>query len=329
MAQEFELADSPSDGISSVIFSPSDPALLLSASWDKHVRLHDVQSNSLRHKYSHKAAVFDVCFAEPHVAVSGGLDKRVKMVDLNTGQESILGKHDDAVRNVVYDPESKTMISGSWDKTIRQWDFRQPPSRPAGVQKQSDKVLSLDITPNGHKLVVAMANRHVFVYDTRNMDETFQKRESSLKFMTRAVKCMPNGEGYASSSIEGRIAVEFFDPSEEVQKKKYAFKCHRQTVDGVENVYPVHSLAFHPIFGTFASGGGDGIVNVWDGYNKKRIRQYPRYPTCIASLSFSPDGQQLAVASSYTWDELEKDAPTDTIFVRTVAEAEVKPKTQA
>jgi len=52
--------------------------------------------------------------------------------------------------------------------------------------------------------------------------------------------------GYASSSIEGRVAVEFFDPSPETQARKYAFKCHRKVIDGVDTVYPVNALAFHP-----------------------------------------------------------------------------------
>lgn len=47
--------------------------------------------------------------------------------------------------------------------------------------------------------------------------------------------------------MEGRIAVEYFDPSPEAQDKKYAFKCHRQTVDDVDHVWPVNSLAFHPV----------------------------------------------------------------------------------
>ena len=53
--------------------------------------------------------------------------------------------------------------------------------------------------------------------------------------------------GYATASVEGRIAVEYFDPSSEAQDKKYAFKCHRQTIDDVDHVWPVNSLAFHPV----------------------------------------------------------------------------------
>lgn len=53
--------------------------------------------------------------------------------------------------------------------------------------------------------------------------------------------------GYVTTSIEGRVAVEFFDPAEEAQAKKYAFKCHRSSANGIDSVYPVSGLAFNPM----------------------------------------------------------------------------------
>jgi cell cycle arrest protein BUB3 len=178
----------------------------------------------------------------------------------------------------------------------------------------------------GHRLVVATAGRHVNIYDLRNMSQPEQRRESSLKYQTRCVRCYPNGTGYALSSVEGRVAMEFFDLSEAAQAKKYAFKCHRKSEAGRDIVYPVNSIAFHPIYGTFATGGCDGFVNIWDGNNKKRLYQYSKYPTSISALSFSRDGQLLAVASSYTFEEGEKSQEPEAIFVRSVNEIEVKPK---
>lgn len=40
-----------------------------------------------------------------------------------------------------------------------------------------------------------------------------------------------------------------------VQARRYAFKCHRKSDTGRDTVYPVNAIAFHPIHGTFASGG--------------------------------------------------------------------------
>ncbi len=110
----------------------------------------------------------------------------------------------------------------------------------------------------GEKLVVGTANRKVWVWDLRNMGFVQQKRESSLKFQTRCLSCFPNKQGYVLSSIEGRVAVEYLDPSPEVQKRKYAFKCHRFKENGIEKIYPVNSISFHKEYNTFATGGSDG-----------------------------------------------------------------------
>lgn len=153
-----------------------------------------------------------------------------------------------------------------------------------------------------------------------------QTRESSLKYQTRCIRCYPNGTGYALSSVEGRVAMEYFDNSEQVQTKKYAFKCHRRSEAGRDVVFPVNAIAFHPIFGTFATGGCDGVVNIWDGEHKKRLFQIAKYPTSIAAIAFNADGSLLAVASSYTHEQGDIDHPPDAVYLRRINESEVKPK---
>ena len=153
--------------------------------------------------------------------------------------------------------------------------------------------------------------------------------ESSLSHQSRCVRCLPDGTGYVLTSAEGRVAWEYFDQSEETQAKKYAFKCHRdKTVPGAETIHPVHAAAFHPR-GVFATGGGDGLVNVWDGAHKKRLYQYPRYPTGISALAFSADGRKLAVAASYGGEQGDANAPAAAVYVRAVLDAEVTPKSKA
>jgi len=180
----------------------------------------------------------------------------------------------------------------------------------------------------GDRLVVTTAARKVHVWDLRNMAQPLMKKESSLKYQTRCVRCFPNQLGYVTSSIEGRVAVEYFDTSPEVQKKKYAFKCHRIKEAGMEYVYPVNAISFHRQHNTFATGGSDGYVNVWDGLNKKRLCQFHRYPTSIASLAFSPDGSVLAIACSYLYEHKEtpETIPPDAVYIRHVTDQETKPK---
>lgn len=45
-------------------------------------------------------------------------------------------------------------------------------------------------------------------------------------------------------SDAGRVAVEYFDPSSEIQKKKYAFKCHRIKEGDIECCYSVNAIRY-------------------------------------------------------------------------------------
>ena len=74
---------------------------------------------------------------------------------------------------------------------------------------------------SGNRVVVGTADRLVNIFDLRRPEEPEQRRESSLRHQTRTIACYPDGTGYALSSIEGRVAMEYFDPSEEAQDKKY------------------------------------------------------------------------------------------------------------
>ncbi|KAJ5227518.1 Mitotic checkpoint protein BUB3.2 [Penicillium citrinum] len=349
-SNQFTVASPPSDAISALKFSP-DPnsTRIVVSSWDKNVYLYDLRDENgavgegkLLQKFEHRAPVLDVCFGENENEIyTAGLDWDVRKIDLNTSEQTVLSSHEAGVRNVVYSREHNLVISGSWDSTLH---VHRPDGLPVTIPLPS-KPFSLSLTAT--KLVVAMASRSLHIYDMKALAlltaqadsadtngnkveiEPWQRRESSLKFMTRCIACMPDDAGYASSSIEGRVAVEWFDPSPESQARKYAFKCHRQTAeDNVDVVYPVNALAFHPIYGTFASGGGDGVVALWDGIAKRRIRQYQKYPSSVASVAFSGNGKYLAIAVSPGFEDGKDDVPEGVvqIHVRELGETEAKGK---
>lgn len=145
-------------------------------------------------------------------------------LDLSTEKITYLGTHSDSISSMVFSTSTNSLITGSWDRSIRFWDPRSPnPNAPAGsppnheVSKSDtpERIYAMDIVQN--TLVAAMASRLFQIYDVRNMRMPMQQRESSLKYMTRSLACMPSGEGYATASVEGRIAVEYFDVRDEVR----------------------------------------------------------------------------------------------------------------
>jgi cell cycle arrest protein BUB3 len=56
------------------------------------------------------------------------------------------------------------------------------------------------------------------------LDVPEQHRESSLKYQTRCVAALSGSPSFAVASVEGRVAMEYLDPSPAEQEKKYAFK---------------------------------------------------------------------------------------------------------
>lgn len=292
--------------------SSCSTAHVLVSSWDHHAHHYAIDTSLLAsdafaapsdvvkkvQTFQHEAPALDVCFISDTLAASACVDRRVRLLDLSTGKTLILGKHDDAVVKVRWCPQTRLLVTGSADRSVSFWEVNAQGGSLLKRLDMPDKVIGLDISPpfpaTGDstpifsasspgkpaprnptpRLVVAMAGRHVFVYDLFPLRTAIdkhhagqhvaerdwqpdQKRESSLKFMARDLRCMPAGDGYALSSIEGRIAVEFFDPRSEVQAMKYAFKCHRETItDNMQEeekmerpydvVYPVHGVAFHP-----------------------------------------------------------------------------------
>ena len=324
MKLEFELSEPPTDGITRVTFCPvSNAPLLLCSSWDNHVRLYDVANNAMRADYTHSYAVLDCTFSDPNHSFSGSVDGVLKGYDFTARAETVLGTHEDGIRCVQYCQELGLVVTGSWDKTVKLWDPRQKHS--VGTYDQNgESVYTMSLC--GDRLVVGTSNRKILVWDLKNMQFAEQRRASSLKYQTRSIQCFPNKQGFVLSSIEGRVAVEFLDTDPETQKKKYAFKCHRLKEAGVEHIYPVNAISFHSSHGTFATGGSDGFVNIWDPFNKKRLCQFHRYPSDIASLAFNVDGTMIAIAVSNLWLQEGKEKAKDGIFIRHVTDQETQPK---
>lgn len=297
----------------------------------------------------------DVCFGDnDDEAYTAGMDWVVNKVNLATGDLTPVGKHAAPVRCVtyssthgscifdfrasVYADSPGILVSASWDCSLNLHNTRDPSSQPIRISLPG-KPHALASSPS--KIVVAMTGRIINIYDITAIAELFttggtdlkpwQQRESSLRYLTRAVACMPSDLGYATSSIEGRVAVEWFEDTAESQARKYAFKCHRQAApdgDG-DVVYPVNALVFHPKHGTFASGGGDGTVALWDAEAKRRLKQYQRFPNSVAALAFSGDGKYLAIGVCPGFETGQEDyngAGQTSILIRELGDNEAKGK---
>lgn len=341
---------------------------MLVAAWDRTLSVYARSEGgsepfTLDKRVECRAPVLDVCWGkDDSVVYFVGLDHDVRRINLDDdeNEQAVLSTHEQASNKIAYSKEHDLLLSTGWDGIMHAHNTASAEGRSHVRIRLAAKPFALDVTEE--RALVAMAERKMSVYDLRALkmltEQTadittdkdtdlgevsvhevapWQTRESNLKFMTRAVATMPDGTGFATSSIEGRVAVEWFDA--EKAANTYAFKCHRVTStqpaeDGTEQevdiVYPVNALAFNPIHGTFATGGGDGVIAFWDAQTKRRIRQYKEQAASVAALDFSPDGKFLAIGVSPGFEDGTEEEETDQskvkVVVRELGENEAKGK---
>lgn len=314
LINDITLNNPPDDSISDLSFSPQQD-LLAVASWDKKVRIYEVDPNTGNNQgralYEHEAPVLSARWSlDGQRVVSGGADKQVKLFDLALQQLQTIGAHDAAVRAVRYvecgPTNTPVVASGSWDKTLKYWDMRA--QQPISVVNLPERVYSMDSAQK--LLVVACADRHLSIIDLNNPQQIFKNNMSPLKWQTRSVSCHPQGDCYAVGSIEGRCAIQYVDDQ---QNKGFSFRCHRKTGAGQtgnirtnstdSQIFAVNSINFHPVYGTFSTAGSDGTFCFWDKDARQRLKGFPQVNSTISASCFNKNGSIFAYAMSYDWSQ--------------------------
>lgn len=208
------------------------------------VRFYDSTHNLLRLQIDHKAPVLDVCFDDTdRRCFSVGLEQIVSSIDLTTGQRTNFNTnisaaggvgHTNTIRAAVWHTPTQMLFTGGWDGKLIAWDTRQQKPTQSTTTIEGNKIYTIGLS--GNRLIVGTSNRHVLIYDVRSLAQPEQRRESSLMNQTRIIRGFPDTTGYALGSIEGRVAVEYFNPDQNVQKNKYAFKVGKTMRKGFSDV---------------------------------------------------------------------------------------------
>lgn len=312
--QDIEVTQPPTDGISSLSFSPVADFLAASC-WDNNVRIYGVEQNGstqAKAMYSHEGPVLDVTWSRDGTKIlSAGADKAARMFDVSTGQSSQIAAHDAPIKNLRFvDQQGGILVTGSWDKTLKYWDLRQ--ANPIAVAQLAERCYSMDaVWPY---VVVGTAERKIQVFDmSQNPTNAIINMESPLKWQTRVVSCIQRADqpglppvqpGFAVGSVEGRVAFQYI--KDEHKGSNFSFKCHRKDPGPGQSrephqVFSVNDIRFHPIQGTFSTCGSDGTINFWDKDSKTRLKSFDNKGGPISASAFNSTGSIFAYSVSYDW----------------------------
>ncbi|XP_064626750.1 mRNA export factor-like [Lineus longissimus] len=310
--KDFEVVSPPDDSVSSLRFSPGTlpSTFLIAGSWDNNVRCWEVNADGStvpKAQQTHTGPVLDCCWSDDGSKVfTASCDKTAKMWDLNSNQAIQVAQHDAPIKTVhwVKAPNYSCIMTSSWDKTLKFWDTRS--SAPMMTIPLPERAYCADVLYP--MAVVGTAGRGLIIYQLENQPQEFKKIDSPLKYQHRCVSIFPDKKtnqpvGFALGSIEGRVAIHYVNPTN--PRDNFTFKCHRSngTPNGVQDIYAVNDISFHPVHGTLATTGSDGRFSFWDKDARTKLKTSEQLDQPIAASAFNAQGNIFAYAASYDWSK--------------------------
>ena len=207
----------------------------------------------------------------------------------NAARVQVLSGHTDVVTSLSYAPNGRLLASGSWDKTVRLWDFAKGTSlvltgHPGGVR-------SVAFSPNNQ--IVASAgfpsDKSIRLWSApdglpmRTLESHSSAEITSLAFA-------PDGQLLAAGVGAPSNAIEFWRVSDGLRVSATTGSKSRSV-----------TIAFSPDSKNIVSSSGEteNQVVVWKVPEGIKSRSFVWQSGAISSLAFSADGELLVSATDW------------------------------
>jgi WD40 repeat protein len=313
--------------VKSVSFSP-DGESLVSASKDGTVRLWNVNLKGPipppedHYIDRHDGQVNDVSFSpNGETFATAGEDNIVKLWDKEGELLETLKGHTGPVHSLSFSPDNKTLVSVGDDNTVRIWNPNNTSSLQV-LKSDSAPANSVSFSPKG-QILASVNNDVVELWSLPSGEEPSLKH--TLKGYVLAFS--PDGKTIATASrskdnpknntvklwdLNGQELKTSEGHKEEVTSLSFssdgqmiAFTSEDKPVklwnlngEKVETLgKAVSNISFSPNRPILAFGGQDGTLKLWN-FNNKDPKNLGKHEGRVTSVSFSPDGQMIASAST-------------------------------
>jgi WD40 repeat protein len=191
--------------------------------------------------------------------------------------------HSSIVSSVAFSPDGKTIVSGSFDNTLKLWDAATGRELRT-LSGHSDTVCSVAFSPDGRTIVSGSDDGTLKLWDAATGREFRTLSGHSPDVLSVAFS--PDGSTIVSGSFDNTLKL--WDDA--TGRELRTLSGHSDTV---------RSVAFSPDGKTIVSGSVDNTLKLWDAATGRELRTLSGHSDSVYSVAFSPDGKTIVSGS---WD---------------------------
>src|SRR5688572_20897632 len=97
---------------------------VISCSWDATMKIHDLATGTMQTYFDFQSySVYNLLYPDDLYVITARLDNAIQMWEIDTKKEvrNFVG-HTDIVGSIQISADRKTLLSASWDGSVRLWD---------------------------------------------------------------------------------------------------------------------------------------------------------------------------------------------------------------
>jgi WD40 repeat protein len=197
--------DGHRSGIAALVFSPDGRQLAVADG--STVRLWDLETHKAR-MLSETGGALCLAFDRAGERLAAGSADSVLVWDVRASadeaqpQPVTLRGHERPVRQILFSPDGRRLLSGSFDGTVRIWNLSRPDKQtPVAIVRHSGDINSLDLSADGHILATASRDQTVGLWDAAT--GAILHRLTGHNSEVESVSLTRNGEVVASAAQDG------------------------------------------------------------------------------------------------------------------------------